>query len=296
MSFILISSKSLPSYADGKEAVIAHVSLYNEEGRCPCYKEGDKECSTVYNSWSDDFANYLGDKVEAWYSNNSDSRVGRPSNMGVGHSKWADSNVDPAGNDNAAPYGVDSFDVAFLYSHGNDDNDIGGSKVVMGSPSSGGDCSLTYGGSDSTNQQDVEWGDGDLNYLNSIFLSLVDWYQSAAGWYFDESVREPDFSMMLGFDGYSIAGSAYYDRFKGFVNGVQWSGLGEDWVDEVTHKQDGDDICATAYIYAENGDDADHIYQYGGFEDFEESYAGEGMRRIHWISGCNPAGGPAMPN
>lgn len=97
-------------------------------------------------------------------------------------------------------------------------------------------------------------------------------------------------NMLAGFHGDSIAGEWYYNNFTGYVSGVQYNGIGDDWVDELVNYNSGNNggHCPAALVFAENTSDADHIYQYGGFEDYQSGYWGTGIRSYYAYEGCNP--------
>ena len=302
---VVVTTFVFKANATTREAVIANISKFNEPGRCDCMKDASagKVCSTGYNKLGNDYADYLEDRVTNWYSNNSGSRVSRPTNKGVNFTEWADDEgnftpvddyYDDEGNDDASPYGVDSFDYAFLYTHGNTSG--GGSSVVLGSPDDEGECNLEYG-STSTRTNDVYWGDNDLNFMMIHACQSLNFEQWQNGGYDQDLIAGDEFSMLLGFHGTVWSGPFEYIRFASWASGVQWNGLGEDWVVELTSMPSGsdNDNCATALVYADNEADAEALYYDTGFEDTQSSHRGTRNEYFWKIVGCDPKDGAPIP-
>ena len=273
LSLMLVLS---PSYAFAAfEAVIAISNQFNQAGECTCAGKGGKPC--VDFAYGDDYDIYLTGKLNGWGYD----RVTRYYRTAVKYNYWA--NV----ADDVAPYGVDSADVGLLYTHGNAGTDH--SLVVMGDASQ--TCIMQYG---EYGSNDVKW-DTDLNYVIIHSCKSAERGVYTNGSYTLSSMRSPNMGLLLGFHGYGYDSSSDYNDFKGFVDGTRADGLGDDWVDEMTRTPSGsdNDTCAAAIVWAADVAQRDNIYSYAGFMD--QKAAGTGVSGYYAVSGCEPAGSPAIP-
>ncbi len=281
---------SLAAYAGtGMEATIAYVNLYGDPAGSP-----PRCCSSCDDvSWGDNFAGvFAGKLTDLEY----DSII-TPSNAGVDHDEWADKETNSHGTDHLSPYGVDTTDVFFIYAHGATDNEGGAyfSRFWAGDPSPENACEIRYGESGSF--PDVYWGDGDLEYgfmKSCQSLQRETFLQDA---YDSLTIGQSQFKLLAGWHGNTYDSMFDYLAFTFWLQGVDYNGIGEDWVLELSDiNPDEADNCATVVVHAANEADADHILYYGGLLDYQHGYGGNGFSKLYYAEGCDPAGGNPLPD
>ncbi len=268
----------ISAFAVYREGYVSHVSKFNETGRCDCEDKG-KDCDNI-NYCAGEYT-HLRDKLNTWGYDVVKSQT----NMGVEFWEWADINRDGDGRDHYST-GVDGHDIAFICTHGGIVCQSGNyrSSILLGDGSE--ECNLDYG---LWSGNDVDWGDTDLNYV------IIDACQSAQkcvfdnGGYSSSNMRSEDMGMLLGFHGSSFDNSTHRTHFQTFVNNTYSNNLGDEWVDQMTDFNSGDDECGTAVVWADTSAHADTIYNSGGFFDYI-SY-GSGIRKYYYIDNCDPYNG-----
>jgi len=135
------------------EGIAAYVNKFDQDN------PGENRCCSGCDDLStgDNLAGYLADKLDTWGWD----RINEPANTGVEFHEWADVNEDGSGADHSSPYGADSFDIAYISTHGGYDcSPDDWSRIWMGDGTE--ECTVNYG---EGSANDAMWGDSDLNII-----------------------------------------------------------------------------------------------------------------------------------
>ncbi|MBN2526965.1 MAG: hypothetical protein JXR76_11280 [Deltaproteobacteria bacterium] len=187
---------------------------------------------------------------------------------------------------------MDSADVGLIYSHGSYDcYETSTSKkyrttIVMGNDND--ECGLTYG----TSNEEVDWGDSDLNIM------VVDTCHSLQKCVYDNdgydgSMRSGNLSIIMGFHGVSYDYYWHTAHFKNFVDATRTEDLGEEWVDEMTDIMWGADECATAVAWGEDTANINEVYYNSGWRDWVDPGTA-GKRKYFYWEDCEPENGEIL--
>lgn len=249
----------------------------------------DDACGGSNFTWHAATTNHLITAMSATWSFD---RVSSFSHQGVNQIDMADVNEDPHGVDHVSPNGLDTFDVAMLYSHGSStcSSSNYSSGFKMGNSAGDNECTLTLGANYSLN--DMWMGDTDLNIM------IIDTCQSLQKCVWDHSgyyANGNELNAILGFHGNSKDSSAHTSHFQSYVTSSGTSGLGDNWVDEMTDTSLAADNeeCAIAITYGATSADRNYIYNNAGLNDWK-TVTSQSSSAYYYISGCDPKSGPIL--
>jgi hypothetical protein len=283
-SFLLLGFVLMPCcvWADD-EAVVGHVDKFGGGDRC---------CSDCNNlSWGNDCSSHLKGKLNGW---NFD-RVTYHYNKGIDFEDWADKDEHSKGEDHKANDGVDSADVGYIYTHGSRLCDAGDntyrSRFKMGDSRNNRPCDVRYGNKGSVT--DAEWGDTDLNMLILDACQTVHWCVAKHGGYY--RFAKGNLSIINGWHGISHDSRKNTRRFKRYVDNSKTSGVGDNWVDDLTDLKWGDDVCATSIVYRDSKSEANSLFDHGGLKDWKTPGSHNKLYFYYW-EGCDPDGGEELDN
>ena len=266
------------------EGMVYYVNLFAGDN------PGEDRCgdaSTDDLSWGDDNAGYLLAYMNIW----SFDRVEYHYNTGADWRYFADEDEDADGEDDVLDRGVDTGDVAFIYSHGGAvcDGDYF-SAILMGDSSGTNECFLDFG---DYAGNDVEWGDTDLNMiiLNACQSLQLCVFEGANGIQYDTG----SLVIINGFHGYSWDGSTHYGNFQDYVENSRTANVGDNWVDFMSEEDisGSDDECGVCVIFKDTETAADDVYNNGGIQDWKTP-GSHNQTYYYYQDGCNPAGGPEL--
>ena len=280
-------------FASSYKASVGAVAKFGPESEDRCCSSCDDR--PINYDWQD----VLVDHLEDWDF----ASINTPKDRSVDHDEWADYDKDDEGYDNSSPNGVDSYHIGMVLTHGGSVHSSSSgyySYFYAGDPSTDGECQLHYG---RTSENDVTWGDGTLRYVFLKSCNSVDYEVWEHGGYSDHDdssnaqIRDDNLRMMAGFHGSHINYSGEVSRWDGYLDNVEYNGIGEDWVDEMTWIKTGsnNDNCAVAQVWADDEYSADQIYEGGGFNDMQSEHNGSGVEIFYGWENCDPSDGPSLP-
>jgi hypothetical protein len=193
-------------------------------------------------------------------------------------------------SDDAAGFGADSADVVFLSTHGSYSTTSDTLNWKMGEIAN--DCSVSTGTATAGN---MLW-DRDAEVLiidacNSARKNV--WSDSFDSWPYTGMVNmltaTGTMNTLLGYDGTAP------DRVwgKSYAEDVYDDGIGQDWVVEGYNHgnmKDNQDTCAVAVLFGDDAGDREHMYEWGGFNDREDTGDPTLGSTYFFVEGCDPAG------
>ena len=242
----------------------------------------------------DDFSDFIDD---------SDWDVARSNNnAAVDPEDWIDDDEDPSfGDDNVDPWGADSADVAFIFTHGTSDcfSDGTGDQLsfVMGVFNDEG----TYSDMCSPDSNG-EWRFGDDSDDLEIVVNdachgadTCAWDNGAFSLTNTTGLRGTDLRMYLGFHGVGYSSPGTPGEMNAYVTTSLTSGIGSHWLSERVWIGilGNDDQCPVAITFGTTTTDATSFHNSGGFADRFNNTPHAVHRRV-FIDDCDPAEGGAM--
>lgn len=197
-----------------------------------------------------------------------------------------DADRDGDGTDDSYAEGIDTYDVAYVISHGR--STCGGSNIIeFAFPDTDASLSECW----PTVNEDIEFGDGDLDIFYSAACNSAQHCVWENGGFADLDVG--NFNLWGGFHGINTDGPGIPGNVTDFVSSSRWSGAGQHWLVEMTQIRSGsdNDDCATAIVWASGGSNADNYYLNAGIEDYAISTGSHTTRTYYSVGGCDPEDG-----
>lgn len=260
------------------------------------YTVSGSECPGDNLSWTDNDAAYLNDTLDDWYY----SITYLYPDTGLDHDDISEDGDEVSG-------GIDYVDIGMVSGHGfctsgdvgcyatgeNPQNcyygaDKNYSTLVMGD--SDASCYVGYGSTDN----EVNWGDGDLNVLILAACQSLQWCLYAKGAYDHDIVSGNLFALLGAHGSYEDSWFAHED-FKDFVDDTRYNYIGVNWVTAMTATWPGsdDDMCPIAITFGGSAMDALMIGLNAGLDDWYDP-GDQSESSIFYHEGCDPGGGPAL--
>ena len=236
------------------------------------FGSGSNECCSTcgYLPYSDDAT--LGG-ASATSDLNYDQVV-RHSETGVDGRDFVDYNVETYGRDYRDPYGADFADVMLYAGHGSrvcSGSSSSYSEVVMGDDDTGETCFPNT-------RTHMRLGDTngyyeDLNY--ALFFACQTMHKCVwdSNGYFnmDNGNFYSAFRLVNGFHGDSYQNALSGGEIEDYIDGAEYDGAGDDWVDIMTDIWPfyNNDRCATSMTFGSSSSNCNSVYTHGGFKDFK---------------------------
>lgn len=195
-------------------------------------------------------------------------------------------------DDQSLDSGVDEADVIFVHTHGgHSESGSYYTNLSMGNASYA--CSVR---TDNNMKFGVNGGDIEIAVVKACQSGD---YNVWANQGYRQKITESASSMSTwnAFHGNSSCSSATETEVSSYAWSSLYSGVGDNWLDlfyDDDAAVDSDD-CPTSIIMGSSSSLRSTMYTYGGFMDRKDTGSKTGST-IHYIGGCDPAGGIVLPN
>ncbi len=264
------------------ETIAYGIAQFGDTNEC-----GDlDDTHGVHDNTSDRFIDHFEDLIDAgvW-----DEAYERNNTSGRG-SYWTDSSkagdCSCTADDSRGNYGADNVDVAFIHTHGGHVANTN-SFLLMGNDSY--DCYV--------------YTDDNMFWDDDLDIAIVKACQSGdRGVWLNGGYRQQftesgsTMTMWNAFHGDSACGSFVKGYVEDYAEDSDFNGVGENWIDEA-YDDDNDaneDDCPTSIVFGASSGDREHMYEYGGWRDREDTGDKTGST-IFYVSGCDPSNGTVLP-
>jgi hypothetical protein len=282
-SLVALSASVLAAASPSARAILeTHVyGIAEFAGAGECGSDPDLT-HTVHTKTAERFSDHF-DDLEA--DGDWDDVVTR-NNQSADGINWIDASKDAAGDDSELGWGADDADVVFIHTHGYRDANTR-SGLLMG---------------DNDFECWVET-DFDMFFDDDLDIAIIKACQSGnrdvwLGGGYRQQFTEPasTFTVWNAFHGDSSCGSHVKGYVEDYAEDSDWNGVGENWIDEAYDSDWGanNDDCPVSIVMGSNSDDREHMYEYGGWLDIEDTGDKTGST-IFYISGCDPSDGATLP-
>ncbi len=273
-----LAAASLPAAQAILETHTYGVAEFGDTGECLDKEDTHK----VHTKTADRFADHFDDLIAAgdW------DDVNRHDNSSCRGGYWSDPSKDASGDDSHSGYGADEADVVFIHTHGGHTANTN-SSISMGSDAD--ECSAET--------------DFDMFFDDDLDIAIIKACQSGdygvwSNGGYRQQITEPTSSLRVwnAFHGDSDCGSFVKGYVEDYAEESDYNGVGENWIDEAydDSSSGNNDDCPTSIVMGDNADDREHMYEYGGWLDIEDTGDKTGST-IFYISGCDPDSGTVLP-
>ena len=223
-------------------------------------------------------------------------------NAAVDPEDWIDDDEDASfGDDNVDPWGADSSDVAFIFTHGTSGcwSDGTGTNISfeMGAYNDEGSYSDMC-----SPESDNEWRFGDDSDDLEIVVNdachgadTCAWDNGAFTLTNTTGLRGTDLRTYLGFHGVGYSSPGTPGEMHAYVTTSRTSGIGSHWLTERVWIGifGNDDQCPVAITWGESSSDVIAFHSNGGFADRTNPTPHDTKTRV-FIDGCDPLEGGAV--
>lgn len=197
-------------------------------------------------------------------------------------------------DDSAGDYGADAADVIYVHTHGGRSTSSPYyTSLLMGNSSY--DCKAR------TNDNMLfgePSGNGDLGFAVIKACQSGDYNVWQNGGYRQQlTTTDSSFRMWNAFHGDSSCGSHVTTYVTSYAAGSNYSGIGENWLDEAYDDDAGadNDDCPVSIIMGASSTQREDLFENGGWLDRKATGDKTGST-IFYIGGCDPSNGIVLPN
>ena len=276
-ALVLVSSLA---YADD-EAIAYAISNFGGAGQCGTPGMTHSVHVNTANAFKNRFLD--AERDGTWHS------IISHYNSFARGSNWTDASKEAGGMDTEPNFGVDTADVIYIHTHGGHSTTPAYSSLSMGN--SAYDCSVRT-------DQDMLFGNpGDLDIAIIKACQSADYDTWNNGGYLPQ-LTDPasGFSVWNGFHGDSSCGNHVTSYVDDYTASSFHNGVGENWLDEAYDNSilANHDDCPVSIVFGATKAARDHMYEFGGFED-RENTGSKTSSTYYFISNCDPDNGRKLP-
>ena len=240
--------------------------------------------------YSDSMTDYWTDEVATW---SFDTNLRVTTETAVEGEDMGDADFIGWGTDTQTTDGIDTFDLAYVVSHGGDRSCSTSGLSFFGLADS--DATPLSQTCVPDVQQDTEWGDTALNQFFTAACSSV----QECVWDDDgyDTMNSDDFQLYGGYHGINTDGPFIGSEINDYVNGARSVDVGSDWISIFTEIRvlSDDDDCPGVIIFAQTSTQANNYFNDAGLDDYYSESTGDHSKRFWFFTdGCDPDEGTSL--
>jgi len=261
----------------GQEAKMYAVTVWNVGCAGSTRNWWDNMVDAWYNEITNDGWSFFGWCVSG-HCGDAYDKDGRQVNGNIVNSQFADVDKVAWGNDTAH---MDEGDAVMVAWHGSESGNIYRGSMRV-NEAGGGDCVLR--------RDEMEIGDGDLEFLHLSSCQSMDDNQWSSWWQAYGRAHQVD-----GFHGWMWIGSGRVNNYRDFADDAFSDTIANSWLDNmyVPNISGNDDQCPVAHAVGTNSADMWNRIGTEQYDNVHSDPSNIGYWGVTWITPCDPtnAGG-----